>query len=81
MDILSELADSVLAIKSDAHLRNSFLKILEVGSYTQQTRVDKISNEIEKYNPPENVKRLLKLLKDDKIANVVYMELSKPGSF
>lgn len=77
MDIYSELADSVLAIKSDPELKKSFLIVLEVGSYTQQARVDKILTEINQLNPPKSVLRLLSLLKNDKIANLVFKELKK----
>ena len=77
MDIYSELTDSVLAIKSDAKLKEAFIKILRVGTYSQQTRVEKISEAIHAHHPPQKIVHLLKLLKDDKFANLVYLELIK----
>ena len=77
MDIYSELADSVLAIKSDPDLKTAFIKILKVGAYTQQIRVEKISKELSHRELPPEVAHLLALLKDDKLAGVVYSELIK----
>ncbi|MBC87343.1 MAG: hypothetical protein CL677_09220 [Bdellovibrionaceae bacterium] len=77
MDIYEELAEAILAIKSDKNLKESFLKILEVGSYSQQVRVEKIYNEVIKFDPPAEVTLVLNLLKDDKIANLVYRELAQ----
>lgn len=77
MDAYSELAKSILVIKSDPHLKKTFIDVLEIGSYTQQVRVNKITEAIKVHNPPEEIVRFLKLLSDDKIANLVYSELTK----
>lgn len=77
MDVFDEIADAVVAIRSHADLKSAFLKILSIGAYTQQVRVDTILKAILPLDPPEKVVRFISLLKDDKIANLVYTELSK----
>lgn len=76
MDVYESLATAVMAIKSDDELREAFIKILSVGSYTQQIRVEKIMSEISGMSPPDEVMQLLELLKNDKLANIVYKELT-----
>lgn len=77
MDAISELAEIVSVIKSDPDLRNACLEILKQGSYSQQVRVDKIAAALDPVETPEAVSKLLSLLRDDKIANLVYAELMK----
>ena len=77
MDIYTELAESILAIKSDEELKKAFIKILEVGSYTQQVKVEKIRQAIEPLKPPAEVTHLIDFLRDDKVAHLVLAEITK----
>lgn len=73
----SDLVDFILAIKSDHKMKALILDILEVGSYSQQVRVDKLIAVVKEQEPPERFLRVLTLLKDAKIANLIYSELKK----
>lgn len=77
MDVFSEIAESILAIKSDPELKRTFVEILEIGSCTQQVRVSRLLEVLAVKRPPEKLTRFIALLKDDKIANLVYAELNK----
>ena len=71
MDNYSEIINAVAAIKEDPKLKASFIKILEVGSMTHATRVEKIREAIAPMNPPTSVTKMLTVLKNDKMAAMV----------
>lgn len=77
MDAYDQIVNAVVAIKEDENLRRAFIKILSIGSYTQQVRVEKIRAEVEPMNPPEEVTNMLTLLKNDKLAHLVLNALQE----
>ncbi len=75
-DKMQPFIDALVAIKEDPELRKSIVDVLKFGAQAQQVRVSKILAEIEKFNPPTEVKNFVKLLSDDKLAHQVLTELS-----
>lgn len=75
VDPLDQLTDAVIAIQSDSELKDRFLQILSVGSYTQQVRVSKLREALEPLNPPEIVMTTVKLMENDKLAHAVFNQL------
>ena len=74
-DPYDQLVDTILAIKSDKALRESFLRVLKIGGSTQQVRVSTLQRELESRQAPTLVIEFVKLLADDKIASLVLKEL------
>jgi hypothetical protein len=68
-DVYDYLATAVEAIRSDEHLKNAFNEILKFGSSTQQVRVSALLNEVTKMNAPEDLKKFIQLLGNDKLAH------------
>lgn len=77
MNGYDQIVNAVVAIKEDEGLKQAFIKILSVGSYSQQVRVEKIRQEVESMNPPESVTNVLALLKNDKLAHLVLNALQE----
>lgn len=74
-DALDQLTDAVLAIQSDSALKQRFLDILSIGSYSQQIRVHKLLEVLEPLNPPDSVMTAVRLMENDKLAHAVYNQL------
>jgi hypothetical protein len=74
-DPLDLLTDAAIAIGEDKELKQRFLQVLSVGTYTQQIRVAKLQEAIASLNPPETVTKVLRLLQNDKLAQVFYAQL------
>ena len=74
-DPLDQLTDAVIAIQSDAELKQRFIDILSIGSYTQQVRVHKLLEALEPLEPPDSVMTAVRLMENDKLAHAVYNQL------
>ncbi|MFN8943604.1 MAG: hypothetical protein ACK5WZ_03175 [Pseudobdellovibrionaceae bacterium] len=72
---LDQLVSVVIAIKEDPKLNDLFVRVLELGSATQQVRVNHLRLELEKINAPEEILSFLHLLRNDQIAQKVLQEL------
>ena len=75
-DSYSEIIDAVRAIQDDPDLTNSFITILKMGSSSQQIRVSKLMDELNKREAPESLKSFVKSLSNDKLAHQVLNALS-----
>lgn len=69
------LAQSVLAIRESDELRQSFIRVLSIGSASQQVRVTKLREAVTKYNPPREVLKFIDLLGNDQLAHEVLRQL------
>jgi hypothetical protein len=69
------LINSVLAIRSDNELTESFRRILGLASMTQQVRVAALLAEVEKRGAPDEVKQFVRLLGNDKLAELVFTQI------
>lgn len=79
MEAYEQMLKAVAAIRSDEDLKQSFIQILKYGPYTQQGRVQKVLEVVEQQGAPEEVVRFLKLLKNDKLAQLFLNALEKPN--
>ena len=76
-DVLDKMVSSVLAIKEDPNLKSLFLRILELGSATQQVRVSLLLGELEKIQAPSQVLQFVELLQNEQMAQAVLQELRR----
>lgn len=76
-DVLDQVVDSVLAIKEDPNLKNLFVRILGLGSATQQVRVSLLLSELEKIQASSQVIQFVEQLRNEKIAQAVLQELQR----
>ncbi len=76
-DAYELLINAVVAIKSDKKLKEAFIEILKVGSSSQQVRVKRLLEELEYVQAPEDLKKFVLLLSNDKIAHRVLTALSE----
>lgn len=77
MEAYEQMIQAVAAIRSDEGLKHSFIQILKYGPYTQQGRVQKVLEVVEERGAPDEVVRFLKLLKNDKLAQLFLNALEK----
>ena len=70
------LINSVLVVRSDKELKASFCRILGLASMTQQVRVAALLAEVEKRGAPDEVKQFVRLLGNDKLAELVYTQIN-----
>ncbi|MGE0528541.1 MAG: hypothetical protein AB7G93_00135 [Bdellovibrionales bacterium] len=75
-DAYGFLANAVVVIRSDNQLRECFNRILGVGSMTQQVRVAMLLKEMEKLGAPDEIKKFVRLLSNDKLAHQVLKEIN-----
>lgn len=74
-DILDQMVDTVMAIKSDPVLVQTFIQILEMGSSTQQVRVSNLHQALTEKKAPSQVLDFVQMLRDEKLAHAVLHEL------
>lgn len=74
-DIYDLLASSVMAIRDDDQLRETFNKIL--GADHGAERVPLLLRELEALSAPEKIMQFVKLLGDDRIAALVLQEINR----
>ncbi len=74
-DSLNQVVNSVLAIKEDPNLKDLFLRILGLGSATQQVRVTLLLEELAKIGAPSDVVQFVEALRNEKLAQAVLQEL------
>ena len=74
-DPLDLLATAAIAISEDKDLKQRFLQVLSVGSYSQQIRMAKLQEAILPLDPPDSIIKVLLLLQNDKLAQAFYNQL------
>lgn len=77
MDPYDVLANAVLVIREDDDLKESFNRVLGLGSLSQQVRIATLLAEVEKLGAPEVVTTFVRLLGNDKLAHQVLTEINK----
>ena len=80
-DNMQYLVDVVLAIKDDPELTECFIRVLQMGSSTQQVRASLLLQELERLKAPDEVKNFVRLLGNDKLAHHVLRELKDENEF
>lgn len=76
-NIYEDIAESVLAIKSDPQLVECFNRVLKFGSSTQQARVTTLLKELEEIQAPDKIKNFVRLLGNDILAHQVLEQINK----
>lgn len=74
-DIYDYLADVVRVIREDSELRSTFNRILGAGHGDQ--RVAMLLTELAETGAPEQVMMFVKLLNDDRVADIVLKEINR----
>ena len=75
-DIYDYLANVVLMIKEDPQLKECFNRILQFGASQQQVQVAALLVELEKLNAPPEVKKFVKLLSNDQLAQQILVQIN-----
>lgn len=76
-DQLDQMVRVVRSIQSDENLRQVFVRVLEIGSLSQQERVYRLKQALEGAGAPAELVNFLELLLSEQIAHQVYLELKK----
>lgn len=76
-EIHDYLTDVVAAIRDDRELRETFVRVLELGSSTQQVRVSRLLQELNEMDAPVEVLNFVKVLSNDQIAHTVLKMLAE----
>lgn len=74
-DIYDYLADVVRVIREDAQLRSAFNRVL--GAEHGEERVPLLLTELAELGAPERVTTFVRLLTDDRIAQLVLTEINR----
>jgi len=74
-DIYDYLADVVRVIREDSQLKSTFNKILGAGHGDQ--RVPLLLAELAQISAPDRIVTFVKLLNDDRVADIVLKEINR----
>lgn len=74
-DVLDDLANTVAMIRADAELRKAFIQALQFGPSTQQVRASILLDEITSMGAPDEVKKFVRILANEKVASQVLAAL------
>lgn len=74
---IDDAARIFMAIKSDPKLSDLFSKVLEQGSFSQQHRISRLLDALEKKEAEEEVLEFVRLLGDPEFAQKFYSYLQK----